>query len=89
MNISAAIILTDNDGNRAFSIFHNKGSGDTVPGVYMWGTGNYKYTPLIIGEKSTTGTQGVYLYQIGDDNHIATRGWVRANGGGSSTAVFA
>ena len=84
MRISSAIILTDNYGNSAFSLFHQQ-SDNTV---YMWGAGNYQYSPVVIGNKNASGTaQGVYLYDDIDANHIATRGWVLDNAGGGGTVV--
>lgn len=85
MRISSAIILTDNNGNDALSLFHQQ--SDSC--IYMWGMGDYSYTPIIIGNGNSTQEQGVYLYQRTDDNLIATQGWVLDNaGGGSSVAVF-
>ena len=83
MDIQSAIRLTDNDGNHAFSIFHQQSDGN----VYMWGMGDYEYTPLVIGNKSSSQTQGVYLYDDIDDNLIATQGWVLDHAGSGGTVV--
>lgn len=90
MKISSAIMLTDNDRNHVFSIFHNEGNGVSAGrrGTYICGTSLNLATPdpLMIGASN----QKVYLYDAVDDNLIATQGWVRANGGGGGgTAKFA
>lgn len=86
MKISSAIQLTDNYGNHSFSIFHNEGNGSSAGfrGTYICASGNNLTDPLFLGRE----TQKVYLYDYGDDNLIATRGWVLDNGGGG-TAKFA
>ena len=87
MEISSAIKLTDNYGNHSFSIFHNEGSGDTIRGTYIGASGHNLTDPLFIGNSS----QKVYLYDINDNNLIATRGWVLENagsGGSGGVAVF-
>lgn len=83
MDIQSAIRLTDNYGNHAFSIFHQQSDGN----VYMWGMGDYSYKPLVIGSKSSSRTQGVYLYDDIDANLIATRGWVEDHAGSGGTVV--
>jgi hypothetical protein len=91
MDITSAIRLSDNSGNHAFSIFHDQSSNSPNGGiVYMWGAGDYQYTPIVIGNETSTNTQGVYLYSYDDDSHIATRGWVLENAGGGTGgyAVF-
>lgn len=90
MNISAAMILTDNDGENAFSIFHDQSSNTGTGGaVYMWGMGDYSYRPVIIGNESTSDSQGIYLYDDTEPNHIATRKWVRENAGSGGTGGYA
>jgi hypothetical protein len=90
MKVSAAIVLTDNNGNDAFSIFHDQSSNSGSNGaVYMWGKGDYVYRPVIIGNESQTESQGIYLYDNIEKNHIATRGWVRENAGSGGTGGYA
>lgn len=83
MDIQSAIRLTDNYGNHAFSIFHQESNGN----VYMWGAGEYTYSPVIIGNASAgSAKQPIYLYDQTDDNLVATRGWVNNNA--KPVAVF-
>lgn len=89
MLINSAIQIADDSGKHSFSIFHNEGNGASAGwrGTYMGAAGNNLTDPLFLGSS----TQKVYLYDYGDDNLIATQGWVRANaggGGGTATAVF-
>lgn len=90
MKISSAIQLTDNYGNHSFSIFHNEGNGVSAGfrGTYICAAGNNLTDPLFIGSEN----QKVYLYDYGDENLIATRGWVLDNagsgGGSGGVAVF-
>ena len=89
MRISSAILLTDNDGNHTFSIFHNEGNGVSAGnrGTYMCGVSLNLDTPdpLMIGASN----QSVYLYDVSDDNLIATQGWVLENAGGGTGSVVA
>lgn len=67
---TGCIYLTDNNNNKAFSIFLNEGDYDSF---HIWGYGNYYGTPVIIG--SEVG-DGVYIGNYSDNNRIATREWV-------------
>ena len=91
MYITASINICDNYGNQSFSIFHNEGNGtsDGFRGTYICASGKNLTDPLFLGRA----TQSVYLYDYGDDNLIATQGWVRENAGsggsgGTAIAVF-
>ena len=94
MYISASINLCDNSGSHAFSFFHDQSQNSTnlySKGiVYLNGVGDNAYTPIVIGNSSTTNTQPVCLYSYNDNNRIATQGWVleNAGSGGSGYAVF-
>ena len=79
MLINSAIQIADNSGNHSFSIFHNEGQpySDGERGTYIGAAGHNATDPLFLGSE----TQKVYLYSIGEDNLIATRGWVRENAG--------
>lgn len=84
MRIRSAIILTDNNMNPAFSIFHDESNNSPTGGaVYLWGNGEqHKFGPVVIGNNDSYGnTQPIYLYSITENNRIATRGWVLENGG--------
>lgn len=91
MRINSAIIMTDNAGNDAFSIFHDESSNSVSGGTfYLWGKGTHSYGPVVIGNKNSSGTQPIYLYSVNNDNLIATQGWVLENTGGVGTnyAIF-
>ena len=82
---TGCVYLTDNDDNKAFSIFLNE-DASSYDALYMWGYGAYTNVPIIIG--STSGA-GVYIGNYTDDDRVATREWVRDNAGGSSGTVVA
>ena len=88
MLINSAIQIADDYGKHSFSIFHNEGNGtsDGWRGTYIGAAGNNLTDPLFLGSS----TQKVYLYDYGDDNLIATQGWVLENAGGVGTnyAIF-
>lgn len=85
MLINSAIQIADDSGKHSFSIFHNEGNGVSggFRGTYIGAAGNNLTDPLFLGSS----TQKVYLYDYGDDNLIATRGWVLDNAGAGGTAV--
>ena len=74
---NGALIITDNNNSEAFSIFHNQSDGT----IYMWGNGDYSYSPVVIGNRDAYGNeQPIYLYKKGNDDYlVATRGWVLEN----------
>ena len=80
---TGCVYMTDNDDNKAFSIFLNEDSTE-YDSFRMWGYGDYTDIPIIIG---TTSGVGVYIGDYTDNNRVATRQWVRDNGGSGGSAV--
>lgn len=79
------ISLADNDGEKAFNIFHDE-SGFGLPTIIMWGTNSHSSDPIVLGSGAAT----VHIGQPTELCQIATREWVRENAGtgGKVVAVF-
>ena len=67
---TGVIYLTDNDGNKEFSISHDESQGFAQ--VCLFGSSN-KRLPVVIG---TNGS--VYIGSVGTGNEVATRSWVQS-----------
>lgn len=78
--ITGVIYLTDNDGNKRFSFFHDESQGyeQVFFNSYLGSL------PIIIGGA----TDDVYINNRSNYNLVATQGWVLENGGGG-VAKFA
>ncbi len=68
---TGVVFITDNDGNKAFSIFLNEGSYDSF---HLWGYGSYDRAPLILGNEYGA---GAYIGNYSENQQIATHDWVR------------
>ena len=70
VTFTGVIYLTDNDGNKAVSFFHDESQGYPQVFIYSYNEG----TPFIIGE-----TGKVYIGDTDTKSIVATRGWVNDN----------
>lgn len=74
------IYLTDNEGNKKFTFFHDETQGHEQ--VIMHSAVAYDI-PLVLGDS----TESVYIGAYGDDRLVATRKWVLENAGGSGSGT--
>lgn len=83
---TGCIWLTNNNEDKAFSIFLDENQAAGYEAFYLWGSGSYYTTPIIIGNSTAS---NVYIGNYTENNRVATRGWVLENGGsgGSGTVV--
>ena len=79
---TGVVYLTDDYGNKRFSFFHTDARGFEEVLIHSC---TAERIPIVLGDYEGD----VYIGWKADGNEVATRNWVRANGGGSSTAVFA
>lgn len=81
------IYLTDNDGNKAFTLFHDE-TGFGFPAFVLWGVGDYENDPIVLGSTESK----LYIGHPSENYEVATKSWVRDNagsgGGGTVVAVF-
>ena len=72
VTFTGVIYLTDNDGNKRFSIFHDESQGYPQVFIHNLNKGVNGYAPIVIGDEDSN----VYISQVADGNQVATRNWV-------------
>ena len=78
---TGVIYLTDNDGDKRFSFFHDESQGYEQVILHSWTNDDI---PIVLGSIGT-----VYIGSCADGYQVATRDWVLENAGSASGTVVA
>ena len=79
---TGVISLTDNNGEKAFNIFHDESGFNTGSMFVLWGAGEHKNDNILLGGTDSK----VYIGSETTNSEVATKGWVNNN---ASVAKFA